>query len=70
MKAISEDLGTLKLNDTCDLVPRPTNRKFMGSRWVFKVKHKANGDVEKLKVKLVAKGHTQIEGFGYIKHSP
>lgn len=43
----------------------PTNRKVIGSRWVYKVKHKSNGDIERVKARLVVKDHTQVEGFDY-----
>lgn len=62
---MNEELATLELNQTWDLVPKPKDRKVIGLRWIYKVKHKSNGDIERLKVRLVAKGHTHIEGFDY-----
>lgn len=47
-----------ELQQTWDLVPRPNIRKVIGSKWVYKVKHKSNGDIEKLKAMLVYKEHT------------
>lgn len=61
------ELAALELNETWDLVPKPMRKKGIGSRWVYKIKYKANRYVERLKAKLVAKGHTQIEGFGHTK---
>lgn len=60
----------LKLNKTWEIVPKPSDRKVIGSIWVYKIKYKSNGDTERLKARLVAKrntakGHTQIEGFDY-----
>ena len=37
----------------------------MGCRWVFTVKHKADGSVERYKARLVAKGYTQTYGVDY-----
>ena len=50
-------------NDTWELVERPTKRKVIGTKWVWKVKYKADGSLEKFKAKLVAEGYSQIEGF-------
>ena len=52
-------------NDTWVLVPLPKGKKTVGCRWVFSVKHKANGSVERYKARLVAKGYTQTYGVDY-----
>lgn len=58
VKDMSEKLASLEHNHTWDLVPKPSNRKVIGSRWVYKIKHKFNGDIERLRARLVAKVHT------------
>nr|GEW07104.1 hypothetical protein [Tanacetum cinerariifolium] len=41
------------------------NRNPIGSKWVFRIKYKFNGKVERYKTRLVAKGFSQKEGeFG------
>ncbi|GKA43535.1 ribonuclease H-like domain-containing protein, partial [Tanacetum coccineum] len=43
----------------------PIGRKPIGSKWVFKLKCKSSGDVERFKARLVAKGFNQKEGIYY-----
>lgn len=39
--------------------------KPIGNRWVFKVKHRADGTIERYKTRLIAKGYNQIEGLDF-----
>ena len=43
-----------------------TDRKIIDSKWVFKIKHGPNGEIDKYKACLVTKGYTQIEGLDYM----
>ena len=45
----------------------PKNKTAIGCKWVFKIKHNADGTVERYKARLVAKGYTQIEGIDYLE---
>ncbi len=59
-KAAAEDeLKSLKGNCAWELVPLPPDRKTVGSRWVFKVKRKEDGNIDHFKCRLVAKGYSQ-----------
>jgi len=46
-------------NNTWTLVPHPVGRKPVSCKWVFKIKQGANGEVERYKARLVARGFTQ-----------
>nr|CAN77556.1 hypothetical protein VITISV_039374 [Vitis vinifera] len=66
IQAIEEEMKALQKNDTWVLVPLPKGKKTVGCRWVFSVKHKADGSVERYKARLVAKGYTQTYGEVYM----
>ncbi|CAL8163118.1 unnamed protein product [Prunus armeniaca] len=52
-------MDALNKNKTWDLVPLPRWKKAVGCRWVFTLKHKADGSIDRYKARLVAKGYTQ-----------
>ena len=52
-------------NDTWTLVERPKDKNVIPGKWVYKVKTKADGSLEKYKARYVAKGFKQIEGTDY-----
>ena len=58
-------MTALKKNQTWDLVPLPRGKKRVGCRWVYTIKYKADGSVERYKARLVAKGYTQTYGVDY-----
>jgi len=64
-KAMDEELGSLKENDVWDVIPKPAGRKNVASRWVYKAKGNAQGEVEQYKARLVARGFSQILGQDY-----
>ena len=64
-KATDSEFSALIENGTWELVPPPEDKNIVGSRWVFKVKRKADGSVEKFKARLVAQGYSQTEGIDY-----
>jgi hypothetical protein len=43
----------------------PSGKHPIEYKWVYKIKHKVNGDVGRYKARLVAKGYTQREGLDY-----
>jgi hypothetical protein len=37
----------------------------VSSKWIYKIKHAANGSIEKYKIRFVACGFSQKEGINY-----
>lgn len=52
-------------NNTWTLVTLPKRKKTVKCRWVFSIKHKANGSIKWYKQRLIAKGYTQTYGVDY-----
>jgi len=54
-------------NGTWTLVELLPGMKAIGSKWVFKIKHNADGSIERFKARLVAKGFAQRPGQDYFE---
>lgn len=65
IKVMKSELDALDKNRTWNIVDLPLHVKPIGNRWVFKVKHRAGGTIERYKARLVAKGYNQIEGLDF-----
>jgi hypothetical protein len=59
------EIAVLQATRTWSLVPLPSHKWPIGCKWVYKIKLKAEGTVERYKAWLVAKGYSQIEGVDY-----
>ncbi|RVW58329.1 Retrovirus-related Pol polyprotein from transposon RE1 [Vitis vinifera] len=64
-QAMVDEMAALHSNGTWDLVVLPSGKSIVGCRWVYIVKVGPNGQVDRLKASLVAKGYTQIYGSDY-----
>jgi len=63
--AMDEEMATLDVNATWELVVLPKDKKTIGCKWVYKVKHNINGFMNRYKTRLVAKGYAQTYGIDY-----
>lgn len=64
-KAMDDEINAIEKNDTWELFDLPDEQKTIGVKWVFKTKLKENCEVDKYKVRLVAKGYKQQYGIDY-----
>jgi len=64
-EAMDKEFQALFDNHTSDIVPLPVGKKPIACKWVYKIKYKADGTIERFKARLVVKGFTQKEGIDY-----
>ncbi|GKD38446.1 putative ribonuclease H-like domain-containing protein, partial [Tanacetum coccineum] len=64
-KAMEEEMEALTSNNTWEKCVLPPGKKTVGCRWVFTIKYKPDGTIERYKARLVAKGYTQTYGIDY-----
>ena len=62
LKAMKDELQTMKDRHVWDLTEKPQNSKILGSRWVFTIKQDENGNIKRFKSRLVAQGYNQKRG--------
>ncbi|RVW56491.1 Retrovirus-related Pol polyprotein from transposon TNT 1-94 [Vitis vinifera] len=63
--AVDEEVRALEKNGTWEITDLPRGKKPVGCKWIFTVKYKADGNVDRYKARLVAKGFTQSYGIDY-----
>ncbi|KAL5571977.1 hypothetical protein UlMin_021574 [Ulmus minor] len=65
--AMDKEYAALVKNNTWDLVDSPTDVNIIGCKWVFKIKYKTDGSIDRHKARLVAKGYNQTHGLDYFE---
>ena len=66
-ESMNEEMRSLQKNSTWEVVDLPVGKTPVGCRWVFTIKYKADGTIERFKARLVAKGYTQTYGIDYME---
>ena len=64
---MDEEMDALISRGTWELVFAPKNAVVVGCRWVYTLKYRIDGLVDRYKAKLVAKGYTQSYGVDYFE---
>jgi hypothetical protein len=62
---MTEEYQSIINNVVWEIVPRTKSKDVVSSKWLFKIKHVANGSIEKYKARFVARGFSQKEGIDY-----
>lgn len=62
-QAMTEEINSLKENDTFELTTLPTGRNTIGGKWVYALKENEQGRI--FKARFVAKGYNQTQGIDY-----
>ncbi|XP_070010940.1 uncharacterized protein [Nicotiana sylvestris] len=65
IEAMKTEIDALVLNKTWEVVDVPKEKVPIGCKWVYKIKYKFNGEIERFKARLVVKGYSQQEGLDY-----
>ena len=60
-----EEMSALEKNKTWEIVERPKGKNIVDCKWIFTLKYKVDGSLERHKATLVAKGYTQTYGVDY-----
>lgn len=63
--AMSTEVVALEESRTWDVVDLPLGKRAIGCKWVYTVKYRADGTIERFKARLVALGNKQVEGVDY-----
>lgn len=64
-QAMNEEYDSLKKNKTWELVELPKDRRTIQSKWVFRIKTKSNGEIDRYKARLVVKECSQKQGIDF-----
>ena len=63
--AICDEIKALHSNHTWSRVPFHPSINVFGNIWVYQIKRRVDGSIERYKTRLVARGFTQQEGIDY-----
>lgn len=57
--AMDKEFSALMHNKTWHLIPQTQGKNIIDCKWVYKIKRKADGSIDRYKARLVAKGFKQ-----------
>ena len=60
-----EEYQSLMENYFWDIIPKLESKSVVSSKWIYKIKHAADGSIEIYKARFMARGLSQKEGIDY-----
>ncbi|PKI67064.1 hypothetical protein CRG98_012602 [Punica granatum] len=62
---MAEEITALESNERWTIEYLPSGKRPIDCKWVYKIKRRADGSIERYKARLVAKGFIQVEGVDF-----
>ena len=66
-EAINEEMRALEKSKTREVINLPREKTVVNYKWVFTIKYRSNGSLERYKARLVAKDLTKTLGVNYLE---
>ncbi|XP_059284954.1 uncharacterized mitochondrial protein AtMg00820-like [Lycium ferocissimum] len=65
IEAMQAEVDALQQNNTWQIVDLPKGKVPIGCKWIFKIKYKDSGEIQRFKASLTTKGYSQQERIDY-----
>jgi hypothetical protein len=65
---MTKEYQSIMKNEVWEIVPRSKNKDGVSYIWLFKIKHVANGSIEKYKARFVARGFPRRKALTMKRH--
>eukprot|EP00253_Pinus_taeda_P014690 PITA_14690 len=67
---MQEKYQSIMKNGVWEIVPRPSDKSVVTSKWIYKITHVVDGSIKKYKARFVVRGFSQKEGIDYEETFP